>query len=151
MDDPLAPRTDAYMTNRLGFMTVNASAWPAVNSSGPVLLDATAMPFGGAPRTVCIVGEPSTSDAYIIRRYREDPDDGPNGRYNVDTFKAWIGLFPPHLDPTLITNAASTCCDANWHTYTQSAVFVQQQPHGSDHWLPYLPSAVNALVVAKSE
>lgn len=91
MDFPLAPRTDAYVTSRFGFRTVNVSAWPAAGSSGPVLLDPEAMPFDCAPRTACVVSEPSTSEAYIIRRYREDPNDGPEGRYNVDTFKAWIG------------------------------------------------------------
>jgi hypothetical protein len=77
MDFPLAPRTDSYLTNHLGFKTVSAPAWPSADSSGPVLLDPVGMPLAGAPRTVCVVGEPSTSDAYIIRRYREDPDDGP--------------------------------------------------------------------------
>ena len=94
MDFPLAPRTDAYMTDRLRFKTMNVLAWPVASSSGSVLLDPQEMPFAGAAGTVCVVGEPSTSDAYIIRRYREDPADGPEGRYNVDTFKAWIGSFP---------------------------------------------------------
>src|ERR1043166_4229808 len=105
MDFPLAPRTDAYMTGRLGFKTMNVRAWPVASSSGFVLLDPQEMPFAGAPRTVCVVGEPSMSDAYVIRRYREDPADGPEGRYNVDTFKAWIGSVPSHLDATGIATA----------------------------------------------
>src|SRR5262245_43722731 len=136
MDFPLAPRTDAYLTNRLGFTTMSVSAWPETCSSGTTVLNPTAMPFAGAPRTICVVGEPSTSDAYVIRRYREDPNDGPDGRYNVDTFKAWIGSFPSHLDAHRIVNAASTSYNANWQAYERSAVFVLQQPHGPDHWLP---------------
>jgi hypothetical protein len=84
------------------------------------------MPFAGAPRTVCGVGEPSTSEAYIIRRYREDPNDGPEGHYNVDTFKVWVRTFPSHLEANEIINAASTSCNPNWRTYEQSAVFVQR-------------------------
>jgi hypothetical protein len=146
MDAPLAPRTDAYLTNREGMWTMKVSAWPAGSSSGPVLLDPNAMPFGGAPGTICVVGEPSTSDAYVIRRYREDAKDGPQGRYNVDTFKAWIGSFPSHLDANRIATAASTSCNANWRGYEQSGVFVQQQPNGSDHWLAELPSHVRTLL-----
>src|SRR5262249_53003293 len=148
---PRAPRTDAYVTGRLGFRTINVSAWPAPSSSGPVLLDPEAMPFAGAPRTVCVVGEPSTSDAYIIRRYREDPNDGPRGRYNVDRFQAWVGSFPSHLDVMKIVTAASTSCNANWRAYERSAVFVQQQPHGSDHWLPELPPDVCTLMARRGE
>lgn len=151
MDFPLAPRTDAYLTNRLRFRTINVSVWPSASSSGPVMLDPAAMPFTGAPRTVCIVGEPSTSDAYIIRRYREDPNDGPEGRYNVDTFKAWVGSFPPHLDANRIVSAASTSCNANWRAYERNTVFVQQQPHGSDHWLPELPLHVRTLIAPRDE
>jgi hypothetical protein len=146
MDFPLAPRTDAYMTGRLGFKTMNVRAWPVASSSGFVLLDPQEMPFAGAPRTVCVVGEPSMSDAYVIRRYREDPADGPEGRYNVDTFKAWIGSFPSHLDANGIATAASTSCNANWHAYERSAVFVKQQPHGPDHWLPELPHHIRTLI-----
>lgn len=149
MDFPLAPRTDAYLIDRLGFKTMNVSAWPAASSSGPVLLDPQAMPFGGAPRTVCVVGEPSASDAYIIRRYREDPADGPEGRYNVDTFKAWVGSFPSHLDANRIVTAASTSCNANWHAYERDAVFLQPQPHGTDHWLPELPQHVRTLIASR--
>ena len=150
MDFPLAPRTDAYVTSRLGFTTVDASAWPAASSSGRVLLDPEAMPFAGAPRTVCVVGEPSTSEAYIIRRYREDPNDGLEGRYNVDTFKVWVRTSPSHLDANEIVNAASTSCNANWRAYEQSAVFVQQQPHGDGHWLPSLPEHVRVLMGHRS-
>jgi hypothetical protein len=146
MDFALAPRTDAYLTNRFGFRTVSVSAWPAAISSGPVLLDPAAMPFDGAPRTVCVVGHPSTSDSYIIKRYREDPDDGPEGRYNVDTFKVWVGSLPFHLDANQIVNAASTSLNANWRAYEQSAAFVQQQPRGDDHWLPDLPEDVRILM-----
>jgi hypothetical protein len=109
------------------------------------------MPFAGAPRTVCIVGEPSTSEAYIIRRYREDPNDGPEGRYNVDTFKAWVGSFPSQLDVNRIVTAASTSCNANWRAYERSAVYVQQQPHGSDHWLSELPPNVRTLIAHRGE
>jgi hypothetical protein len=150
MDFPLAPRTDAYLTNRLGFRILSASAWPAASSSGPVLVDPGAMPFTGAPRTVCVVGEPSTSEAYIIRRYREDLNDGPEGRYNVDTFKVWVRTFPSHLNANEIANAASTSCNANWRAYAQSAVFVQQQPHGNDHWLADLPEHVQVLMAQRS-
>ena len=59
------------MTDWLGLKTMNVLAWPVAISSGPVLLDPQAMPFAGAPRTVCVVGQPSTSNACIIRRYRE--------------------------------------------------------------------------------
>lgn len=136
MDFSLAPRTDAYVTSHLRFRTINVSAWPAASSSGPVLLDPEAMPLAGARRTVCVVGEPSTSHVYIVRRYREGPNDGPKARYNIDTFKAWVGSLPSHLDANRIAIAASTSCNANWRAYERSAVFVQQQPHGSDHWLP---------------
>jgi hypothetical protein len=94
------------------------------------------LPFAGAPRTVCVIVESSTSDVYIIRRFREDLKEGPEGRYNVDTFKAWVGSFPSHLDANRIVTAASTSCNANWRAYERSAVFVQQQPNGSDHWFP---------------
>jgi len=57
MDFPLAPRTDAYMTGRLGFKTMNVRAWPVASNSGSVLLDPQEMPFAGAPRTVCVVGD----------------------------------------------------------------------------------------------
>lgn len=127
------------------------SAWPAASSSGAVLLDPEAMPFAGATRTICVVGEPSTSDAYIIRRYREDPNDGPEGRYNVDTFKVRVGSFPSQLDVNRIVNAASTSCNANWRAYERSTVFVQQQPHDSDHWLPELPAHVRTLIVHRGE
>lgn len=150
MDFPRAPRTDAYMIDRLGFKTLNVLAWPVTSSSGPVLLDPHAMPFAGAPRTVRVVGEPSTSDAYIIRRYREDPADGPEGRYNIDTFKVWVGSLPSHLDANGIATAASTSCNANWHAYERTTVFVRQQPHGSDHWLPELPQHVRTLIAARS-
>ena len=127
------------------------SAWPAASSSGPVLLDPVTMPFAGAPRTVCVVGEPSTSDVYVIRRYREDSNDGPAGRYNVDTFKAWVGSFPSHLDVNRIVTAASTSCNANWRAYERNVVFVQQQPHGSDHWLPELPPHVRSMIAHGGE
>jgi hypothetical protein len=61
-------------------LTINVSAWPAASTSGPVLLDPEAMP-SPARRAVCVVGEPSTSDVYILRSHREDPNDGPEGRY----------------------------------------------------------------------
>jgi hypothetical protein len=151
MDFPRAPRTDAYLTSRLGFRTMNVSAWPATTSTGPVLLDPERLPFAGAPRTVCAVGAPSTSDAYIIRRYREDPNDGSEGRYNVDTFRVWVASFPSQLDVNWIVTAASTSLDANWRAYERSAVFVQQQPHGSDHWLPELPQHVRDLLASRGE
>lgn len=59
---------------RLGFTTMNVSVWPAASASGPVLLGPATMPFADASRTVCVVGEPSTSDAYAICRNREDPN-----------------------------------------------------------------------------
>ena len=151
MDFPRAPRTDAYVTSRLGFRTSDVSAWPAASSWGPILLDPEAMPFAGAPRTVCVVGEPSTSDVYIVSRYREDLNDGPEGRYNVDTFKAWVGSFPSHLDANRIATAASTSCNTNWRAYARSAVFVQQQPHGSDHWLRELPPHIRTLTAHRDE
>ena len=150
MDFPLAPRTDSYLTNHLGFKTVSAPTWPSADSSGPVLLDPVGMPFAGAPRTVCVVGEPSTSDAYIIRRYREDPDDGPEGRYNVDTFKVWVRSLPRHLEMTQIVNAASTSYDENWRAYERGTVFVLQQPRGRDHWLAELPEHVRVILAART-
>lgn len=125
---------------------MSVSDWPASSSSGPVLLNPEAMPFAGAPRTVCVVGESSTSGGHIIRRYREDPNDEPAGRYNVDTFKAWIGSFPSHLDADRIVSAASTSCNANWRDYERRTVFLQQQPHGPDHWLPELPPLISTLI-----
>ena len=95
---PLTPRPDAYVTSHLGFRPINVSSLPAASSSGPVLIDPEAMPFACVPRTVGVVGEASTAHVYIIRRYREDPNDGPEGRYNIDTFKAWVGSLPSRLD-----------------------------------------------------
>ena len=150
MDFPWGPPTDAYVTSRLGFRTSNVSAV----ASGYQLGSRPARSGGDALRRraadVCLVGEPSTSDGYIIRRYREDLNDGPDGRYNVDTFQAWVGSSPSYLDANRIVIAATTSCNANWCAYERSAVFVQQ-PHGSDHWLPELPPHVRTPIAHRDE
>jgi hypothetical protein len=62
----------------------------------------------------------------------------------------WVRIFPSHLDANKIVNAASTSCNANWRAYEESAIFVQQQPHSDDHWLPRLPEHVRVLMGHRS-
>lgn len=109
------------------------------------------MPFAGADGTICVVGEPSTSDYFIVRRYREDPDDPPHDRINVDTFKVWNASLPPRLEPNRIATAASTSYKGNCQAYVQECAFVERQPNGPDHWQPSLPRSVSMLLVPKSE
>jgi hypothetical protein len=152
MDEPRAPRFDAYLKDRLGLHTMAGEAWSAQQpgSTGLARIDAGSMPFAGAAGTIGVVGEPSTSNYFIVKRYREDPNDPPHGRINVDTFRVWPALLPPQLDANRIATAASTSYNANCQLYVTERAFMKQQPHGPDHWLPQLPAEVAALLSSKS-
>jgi hypothetical protein len=132
---------------------MDGTAWAAQPpcSSGLAVLDEAAMPFAGAEGTICVVGEPSTSEYVVVRRYREDLDDPPHGRINVDTFRLWNGVLPPQLEPNRIATAASTSYNANCQTYVKEWAFIEPQAHGADHWLPTLPPDVRILIARKSQ
>lgn len=62
----------------------------AASSCGPTLLSLEQLPFG-RDRAICAPVERQGPTNYHVRLYREDPNDPPEGQYNVYDFLVYDG------------------------------------------------------------
>ena len=90
------------------------------------------------------VAKRSSESEIVLEIYRNDPKDVPTP-INVDRYTIWERL-PCHHNYMDMVNSASTEDNSNMRGFLDEYVFFVKEPMSDDHWLPELPTHIQAAV-----
>lgn len=151
MDLRSAPRFHAYFERIEGrsVLLMLRREWEKLSGlQGEVVeIDLSRTPIAALAkecRLEASVAKRRSESEVLLEVYRNDPKDVPTP-INVDRYTVWERL-PCHHNYMEMVNSASTEDNSNMRGFLDDYVFFVKEPVSDVHWMPELPTHIQAAV-----